>query len=57
MAWQNVSKPTTSNYTNVAKPTGAVTIRAGFATGVIGPPTYSREYVIETKWIKVPKPT
>ena len=89
MAWNNVTKPTTSGWTNtnpsgrtqydqadityddasvfydgvdpnfwtmVAKPTGASLVTPGMATGIIGPPTYSKQYDA-SRWIKVKKPT
>lgn len=88
MAWNNVSKPTTSGWTNlnpagrtqydqadityddsavfydgadpsfwtmVTKPTNGRLIVPGMATGIIGPPTYSRQYDA-SPWVKIPKP-
>lgn len=57
MAWINIAKPNSSSYTNVAKPVGNVlNIPRGYATGIIGPPTYSQAIVI-TAWVKVNKPS
>lgn len=56
MAWTNIAKPTTTAYTNVAKPVGILNIPRGYATGIIGPPTYSQAIVI-TGWVKVNKPS
>lgn len=43
-------------WTDVPKPTGGNSRKAGMATGLIIPPTYSTGHVAET-WIKVAKPT
>ena len=39
----------------VAKPTGGRLITPGMATGLITPPTYSRQYDA-SRWVKVQKP-
>lgn len=44
-----------SQWTDVPKPTGTTIILAGMATGLITPPTYSREIAIDS-WVKVAKP-
>ncbi len=49
-----------SAYTNVAKPTGEVvkTILIGMATGLLIPPTYSKQYDVgSSQYTKIPKPT
>lgn len=43
-------------WTNVAKPSGRVLVQAGMATGLIMPPTSSREVTIDS-WTRVAKPT
>ena len=55
MPWTNVSKPTGSSYTNVAKPSDGGTIGVGYYMGPIGL-TYSQEIIL-TDWINVSKPT
>lgn len=42
-------------WTNVPKPTGGQEIYAGYATGLITPPTYSRSYGADP-WVRVAKP-
>ena len=54
--WTNIAKPTTSNWTSIAKPSARFTINIGYATGVLGPPTYSKQIVI-TNWTSLPKPS
>ena len=53
--WTNVSKPTGTNYTNIAKPSGVATIGAGYYMGPLGL-TYS-DQIILTNWVNVSKPT
>lgn len=43
-------------WTDVAKPTNGGFIQAGMATGLIMPPTYSRQ-MATVGWTKVSKPT
>lgn len=67
MAWTNISKPSSSAYTDIAKPVGRLTHGKGYATGIIGPPTYSiniyvDKYTIVAKpvtssWTNISKPT
>ena len=45
-----------SQWTDVAKPTGNSFILVGMATGLITPPTYSKEWGID-RWTNVPKPS
>ncbi len=44
-----------STWFQVPKPTGDVTVRAGRATGLIMPPTYT-ENTVTNPWTKVSKP-
>ena len=55
MPWTNISKPTGSTYTNIAKPSDGGTLSVGRYAGPIGW-TYSQEIII-TNWIDVLKPT
>lgn len=43
-------------WTDVAKPTGGMIIFPGYATGLITPPTYSREWGADV-WTRVAKPS
>lgn len=43
-------------WTKISKPTNARLIVPGMATGVLGPPTYSKQYDASL-WTKVAKPT
>lgn len=45
-----------SAWTNVPKPTGNNVILAGMATGLIMPPTYTRQVGVDP-WTRVNKPT
>lgn len=56
MAWTNVNKPSSSSYTNIAKPVGVINMGRGYATGIIGPPTYSQAITI-TGWVNNAKPS
>ncbi len=42
-------------YTNLAKPTGGFLLLKGYATGVLGPPTYSVEQDA-SPWVDISKP-
>lgn len=55
MPWNDVSKPTGTPYTNVAKPSDGGTLRAGAYMGPLGL-TYARDFII-TYWSNVAKPT
>lgn len=44
-------------WTDVAKPIGYVTLRAGMATGLLMPLTYATGMVTDDPWMKVAKPT
>lgn len=45
-----------NQWTNIAKPTGNRVLLPGMATGLIMPPTYTREHSFD-KWVRVSKPT
>ena len=55
MPWTNVSKPTGSTYTNIAKPADGGTIGVGYYVGSLGL-TYSNEIIL-TDWININKPS
>ena len=55
MPWTNVSKPTGSSYTNIAKPEDGGTIGVGYYVGPVGL-TYSNEIIL-TDWINILKPS
>lgn len=54
--YTNVAKPTGTPYTNLAKPSDGGELGVGYATGVLGPPTYSVAYIF-TGWTDISKPT
>lgn len=45
-----------SQWTDVAKPSGGFLIVPGMATGLLMPPTYSKQYDA-SPWVKVSKPS
>jgi len=55
MPWVNISKPTGSTYTNIAKPEDGGTIGVGYYVGSLGL-TYSNEIIL-TNWINILKPS
>lgn len=46
-----------TQWTDVPKPTGSGVLKAGMATGLIMPPTYSTSRQTNSQWTKVSKPT
>ena len=45
------------NYTDVAKPIGISTIVRGMTAGLMIPLTYSKDYIVDTVYTKINKPT
>ena len=55
MAWIDIAKPSSSNYTNVAKPTVFGTISSGSYMGPLGL-TYSED-ISGSDWVNINKPS